>query len=143
MEVLVFFHSLLRYAVLILLVMSVFFAFRGLLTNGPILIGERKVFIFSVIACHIQLALGFVLYWLKFDTYNSTNAIGRFWKFEHMGTMLIAIVLITLGRALSKRAKSERKKQLMIGVFYLIGLLLILTMIPWPGTEAGYGRGWI
>jgi hypothetical protein len=142
MDMLLFFHSLFRYVVLVLLVASVFFAFKGIIANTPILIGERKAFIFTMVACHIQLAMGFILYWARFNTYGS-NDIGRFWKFEHMGTMTIAILLITLGRTFSKRAKAERKKQLMIGVFYLIGLLLILSMIPWPGTAAGLNRGWL
>lgn len=142
MEVLLFFHSLFRYIVLLLIVASVLMAFKGLIMNAPILIGERKVYIFTVIACHIQLAMGFILYWMRFDTYGS-SAMGRFWKFEHMGTMTIAILLITLGRALSKRAKTEKRKQLMIGAFYLIGLILILSMIPWPFTEMGHNRGWL
>ena len=127
MNGLLFFHSLLRYAVLILLIASVFFAFRGYFLKGPILIGERKVWIFTVIACHIQLVIGGFLYWLNFDSYG-TGDIGRFWKMEHIGGMIIAIVLITVGRSLSKRAKNEQKKQLMVGVFYLIGLLLILKI---------------
>jgi len=142
MDVLLFFHSLLRYVVLALLIGSVFFAFRGYLTRAPILIGERKVFIYAVIACHVQLAIGFILYWLRFESYGSSS-IGRFWKFEHMGMMTIAVILVTLGRTFSKKAKSEKRKQLLIWVFYLIGLLVILSMIPWPMTDVGHNRGWL
>ena len=67
----------------------------------------------------------------------------RFWKFEHIGTMVVAIVLITLGRVLAKRAKEERRKQLLVGVFFLLALVLILWAIPWPFTEIGHGREWL
>ncbi len=142
MDGLLFFHSLLRYAVLILLVASIFFAFRGYFSKGPILIGERKVWIFAMVACHIQLVLGIILLWTRMDSFG-TGRMAAFWTAEHPVGMILAILLITVGRSLSKRAKAERKKQLMIGVFYLIGLILILKMIPWPFLETGHGRGWL
>jgi RsiW-degrading membrane proteinase PrsW (M82 family) len=62
---------------------------------------------------------------------------------EHLGTMVIAIVLVTLGRALSKRAKEERTKQKRVAIFYLIALALMLWATPWPFREIGHGRGWL
>jgi len=142
MEGLLFFHSLLRYIVLILIIASIFFAFKGYFSNAPILIGERKVWIFTVVSCHIQLVVGGALYWMNVGSYG-TGRVANFFKYEHMAGMILAILLITLGRVFSKRARSEKKKQLLVGVFYLMGLLLILKMIPWPFVEVGHNRGWL
>ena len=142
MEGLLFFHSLLRYIVLILLITSIFFAFRGYFSSAPILIGERKVWIFTVVACHIQLVIGLILYWMNSGSYG-TGRVATFWKVEHIAGMIVAVLLVTLGRTLSKRARSEKRKQLMVGICYLVGLLLILKMIPWPFLEVGHSRGWL
>ena len=53
--------------------------------------------------------------------------------------MLIAIVLITIGYSRSKRATDAVAKQRLIGIFYGLGLLLILASIPWPFRIAGAG----
>ena len=140
MEGLLFFHSLWRYVVLILLVLSILFAFKGYFLNGPILIGERKVWIFAVMAVHIQLLIGLIMYFLRFRLYGESGQ-GIFWKYEHAYGMILAVVLITVGRALSKRARDEKRKQLLIGVFFLLGLLLMFSLIPWPWSE--YPRKWI
>ena len=127
-----FIHSLLRYGVLITVAAAGLIHLRGLLAQRPILNGERS------------LAMGLILYAMSYELYsNMQGAAGRFWKMEHLGTMVVAILLVTLGRALSKRAKLERSKQLRIAVFFLIGLALMLLAIPWPFTEIGHNRGWL
>jgi hypothetical protein len=68
----------------------------------------------------------------------------RFWKMEHIGTMVLAVALITIGRILSKKAKTEDGKQLRIAIFFTIGLLLILVMIPWPFmAKFSHAYGWL
>ncbi len=141
---LLFFHSLLRYAVIIGLLLSIFFAWRGYIFKRPILIGERRITIITVVLCHVQLVLGAILYGLLFESFKfMQGAHQRFWKFEHIGTMVVAIVLITLGRSLAKRAQEESRKHLMVGIFFLLGLLLILWAIPWPHTPMGLGKRWL
>ncbi|MCB0770410.1 MAG: hypothetical protein KDC00_08395 [Flavobacteriales bacterium] len=141
---LLFLHSLLRYAVLITVAGAGLMHLRGFIGQHPILNGERTLAIVAMVLCHVQLVLGLILYAMNYETYeHMRGTIGRFWKMEHLGTMVIAILLVTLGRMLSKRAKVERSKQLRVAVFYLIALALILWAIPWPGTEVGHGRGWL
>ena len=59
---------------------------------------------------------------------------------EHMTTMIIAVVLITLGYSRAKRRTSDGGKFKAIFWFYLIGLVIMLAGIPWPFR--GYGNGW-
>ena len=139
-----FFHSLLRYAVLIALVFAFIVNLRGMLAKRPILVGERMVTIIAMVLCHVQLVLGLILYFMNLSAINQMmDPYKRFWKFEHIGGMVVAIALITVGRVLSKRAQEESKKQRHIVVFYGIGLLLILVSIPWPFREAFRSFGWL
>ena len=141
---LLFLHSLLRYLLLLFLAGAAFFAWRGYLLGRPILNGERMVTIIAVLLAHVQLVLGVALYAIRYQAFDQMAEVSRrFWKFEHIGTMIVAVVLITLGRALSKRARDERRKQFLIGLTFLIALALILWAIPWPLTELGHGREWI
>lgn len=143
-SILIYFHSLLRYAVLAAVAFAGITHLLGLLRARPILNGERTVAIVAVVLSHVQLALGLLLYFTRRGLYSDmAQPFQRFWKYEHLGTMLIAILLVTLGRSLSKRAKEERAKQLRVAVFFLIALLLMMWATPWPFTEIGHGRSWI
>lgn len=141
---LLFLHSLLRYGVLLTVAGAGILHLRGLLQGRPILIGERRLAIIAVILCHTQLVIGAILYAMNFSVYKGMGGeVGRFWKMEHLGTMLIAIALVTIGRASSKRTKDERTKQKRIAIYFLIALALMLWAIPWPFTQIGHGRGWL
>ncbi|HQV52606.1 MAG: cytochrome B [Flavobacteriales bacterium] len=136
MEFFAFIHSLLRYAVLGTVAVAGFAALRGYLTKSPILSWERAAAIIGMILCHVQLVIGLLLYVTRYGSFEERFGAGsdmlRFWKMEHIGTMIVAVALITIGRVLSKKTNTESSKQLRIAVFYLIGLLLMFAMIPWP-----------
>ena len=59
------------------------------------------------------------------------NAQMRLYLVEHPFTNILAIILITLGWSMHKRQSLETKKFSRIGVFYTLGLLLLLSRIPW------------
>lgn len=150
---LLFAHSLLRWLVLLSVAGAAIVSWRGLVLKTPIMVWERSLSIIAMVVCHVQLVTGLILYAIKFRTYVSVKEGGavsslgadviRYWKFEHIGMMVIAILLVTLGRILSKRAKAEGAKQLLVAMFYTAGLLLMLWSIPWPFTEVGRSRGWV
>jgi len=55
--------------------------------------------------------------------------------------MLIAIIVITLGRRKAEKNVMIEKKHKAILVWYTIGLVLILAFIPWPFRNLGI-TGW-
>jgi hypothetical protein len=124
----------------------------GYLKKGPIIVWERSIAIVAMVLCHVQLLLGFVIYAMRFKGYSLltprgkttglTTSVIRFWKYEHIAAMVLAIALVTLGRVLSKKAETEQGKQLRVAIFYLIALALMIAMIPWPSRE-GVGRAWL
>ncbi len=141
---LLFSHSLLRYGVLLTVAGAGFLHLRGFLMKRQILNGERTLAIAAVILCHTQLVIGVILYAMNYSVYKTMGGeVGRFWKMEHLGAMVIAIIIVTIGRASSKRAKDERIKQKRVALYFLIALALMLWAIPWPFTQIGHGRGWL
>jgi membrane protein DedA with SNARE-associated domain len=97
-----------------------------------------------MVSLHIQLLLGLVLYftsenvvfkagWMKVDKF-------RFYGMEHILMMVIAIVLVTIGRKKAEKQSVPAKKFKTIALWYTIALLIIIAAIPWPFREALGGK---
>lgn len=142
--IILFFHSLLRWALLLAVAVAGFAALNGWVRNGPVINWQRAVTIWAMILAHTQLLIGFGLYFMRMDSFNGMAKDQKvYWKYEHVSMMLIAIALITIGRLTSKKAKTERGKHMRVAIFYLLALVLMLWMMPWPFTSMGAGRTWL
>jgi hypothetical protein len=143
-------HSLIRWIMLLLLIITVFRAYNGWKSNRSFTPGDKKLALFTLIFSHIQLLVGFVLYMVSPMVQSALSDMGaamkdrmlRFWAVEHISAMIIAILIITFGHAMYKRAQNDSDKFKKIFIYFLAGLLLILITIPWPFTQTGAGRGW-
>ncbi|QRR03359.1 cytochrome B [Dyadobacter sandarakinus] len=135
MNILVRAHSGLRYVVLALLIAAIFAAYSNW-QNGKR--KDAKVYLFAMIATHTQLLIGLILYVMspKVDFKMISEKIYRFYSIEHIFMMLIAIVLITLGRIRSKKLDGPDKHRTVL-YFYALALIIILVAIPWPFRELG------
>lgn len=147
MEFIKFLHSLIRYAVILVVLVAFLVNLRGWLMQRPVIVWERMVTIWAMIICHIQLVLGIMLYATNAAAFHSKDA-GAWQNYVmhvHIGSMVLAIVLVTVGRMLSKRSPDEGRKQMLIAVSYGIALALMLYATPWPTTEIGrtIGKGWL
>jgi len=135
-------HSGLRWIVLILLVCAVVNAMMKKNKNSfsP---GDKKLYLFTLISVHTQLLVGLVLYFaspkVNFSALFS-NAMFRFYGMEHAVGMLLAIALFTIGYVKSKKAEEANKKHKIVFTYFLIALLIIIAMIPWPFRN--FGNGW-
>ncbi|PST85198.1 cytochrome B [Pedobacter yulinensis] len=123
-------HSGWRYVVLLLLIAAVFQALGGWTGKKSYSEGNRKLNLFTLISAHIQLLLGLALYflngWFRAD---SSAAIARYWKMEHISMMLLAVILITVGNARSKKGADGVAKHKTIAIFFGIALVLVLVAI--------------
>lgn len=133
-------HSVARWVLLITLVLSIVLAFRGWFAKAPFTKGSNKLRLWTTMFAHIQLLLGIVLYFISpviryfldnFDVAVKAKAT-RFFAMEHSVMMLIAVVLITIGSAKSKRKTTDQAKYKTIAIWFTIGLVIILLNIPWP-----------
>lgn len=142
-------HSLLRYILLAFILLTIFKAFSGWLGKKPYLPGDKKVALFTLISAHLQLVIGLVLYFVSPTVKVGLGDMGaamkdpglRFWSVEHIGMMLLAIILITVGYSVAKRGKDDEAKHKKIAIFYLIALIIIFVSIPWPWSAIS--RGWM
>jgi hypothetical protein len=61
----------------------------------------------------------------------------RFYVVEHSLGMIIAITLAHIGRVRSKKAKTDDAKFKGAAIFYVLALVIMLGVIPWPGMPGG------
>lgn len=136
-------HSGLRWVMLVLLVAATFKALLKWKSKAPFTEGDRKLNLFTMITAHVQLLLGLALYFISPKVNFAGEAMGdslqRLYLLEHPLTMLIAIVLITIGYSKSKNAVEENKKFKTAFSFFAIALILILIRTPWPFLDPAAG----
>lgn len=118
-------HSGWRYIVLVLLVLAILKALSGWLTAKPFTTGDRKLNLFTLIATHIQILFGLVLYFIS----PLVEAGVRYWKMEHISMMIIAAILVTIGNAKSKKAATDKLKHRSIVIFFGTALVIIVVAI--------------
>ena len=122
-------HSILRWIILPLLLLSIIFAYKN--KKSPSL-NNKIIYLLTLIFTHTQMLLGFILYYksnlVQFKSETMSNKIFRFFTVEHSLGMIIAIILITIGYSKFKKEKNHNK----IFVYYLIATILIFVSIPWP-----------
>ena len=143
MDMLIHAHSGLRWVVLLLLIAATFKALMKWRSNAPFTEGDRKLNLFTMIAAHVQLLLGLILFFtspkVNFSGEAMKETVSRFYLVEHSFTMILAIILITIGYSKSKKAVEEVKKFKTAFTYFVIALLLILVGIPWPFRIPGAG----
>lgn len=145
-------HSLFRWLILISVVYSLVFAYRGWFKKKHFSKHDDWTRLITVSFAHIQLILGFWIYYLSpiVDYFLKNFSKGlhqtqaRFFGLEHVTMMLIGVSLITIGSSLARRKKTDEEKFKAIAIWYSIALFIIFTSIPWqfsPFTSRPYLRG--
>ena len=133
-------HSYWAYLVVLLLVIAVVNAIIGLTQNKKFSDKDLRISLFTLIVIHIQLLLGFVVYYLS-PYYESMREMGmgatmkdagiRLHTVEHPLMMILAIILITIGFSKHKKQTTDKGKFKTLTIFYGLGLLFVLSRIPW------------
>ena len=132
-------HSYWAFFVLFILVAAIVNAFIGRYMGKEFGVKDLRISLFGLIFSHIQLLIGLILYFVSpwFDQWAAIgmgvmkDAQARLYLVEHPITNILAIVLITIGWSMHKRQSESSKKFLRIILFYSLGLLLLLSRIPW------------
>ena len=133
-DILRHFHKGWAYLALLLLVVAVVNALIGFTSKKEFTANDRKIALFGLIGSHVQLLVGFILYFvspLGLNGFNMKDAAARLTSLEHPLINVIALVLITIGWSKHKKAATSELKFKSFAVFYTLGLLLILARIPW------------
>ena len=144
-------HSILRWAVLIFGLYAITKSARGLLKNQDYTPQHNMAATLFVASVHLQILIGLLLFMANGFAGNLSkmgeimgDALLRFFTVEHTLGMIVAAVIIQIGRTKSKKTTETAKKHKTSLIFFSIGLLIILAMIPWPFREMiGTGRQWL
>lgn len=133
-------HDTLRWLLLVSLVITLVKYLAGWLGNQPWKKVDNILGIVFTSLMDLQLLTGLVLYFflspvtkLALSDFGGAmkNADLRFYAVEHFAMMLIAVVLVHIGRAKSKKAKIDRNKFKTAFIFFAIALVVMLAAIPW------------
>jgi len=135
-------HNLLRWVILILLLWNIFRHFSA--GNKPFTTGDKKLGLWLMISAHTTLLIGLYQWtlgrfgWMHVPA-EANIMKDKFWRFfliEHPVGMLIAIVLITIGKGVAKKNIADATKHKRTAVLFTIALIIILASVPWPFRES-------
>lgn len=133
-------HNGLRWLVLIALLISIVLAVSGWFAKRDWKKTDNISGLLLVVFMDLQFLIGIVLYAFvspitkaAFADFGATmkNPELRFYAVEHILMMVIALVLVHIGRAKSKKYLAGWKRHRAAAIYYTISLLLILAAIPW------------
>lgn len=132
-------HSYWAYLVILILIAAVINALIGLFGKKEYGAKDFRVSLFTLIVSHIQLLIGLILYFVspKFEQWSimgsevMKTASVRLYLVEHPLINIIAIVLITIGYSKHKKKLTSMSKFKTILIFYILGLVCLLSRIPW------------
>lgn len=129
------FHSGWAYVALLLVVLAVANSFISMASKKDFTAKDRKIALFGLIAVHIQFVIGIIVYVvspLGLPLFGQmAESDDRLTWLEHPLINILAIALITIGWSRHKKANTITARFQSIGLFYGLGLLLILSRIPW------------
>jgi hypothetical protein len=128
-------HSSLRYVVLIMLLIVIVKSLLGMMNKKPFVKVDNTLSLILLIATHIQFVTGLILYFVSDAVQFGPGAMTdyRYWTVEHIFSMTIAVVLITVARATSKRMTDDTAKHKRLFIFNTIALVIILITIYLSG----------
>lgn len=133
-------HSYLAYVVLAVLFLAVSNAIMGWVGDKMFTMQkDLRLSLFALILAHLQLLVGLALFFISQNGLKAIQTLGmgglnsasRLLAVEHPFINIIAIILITIGWSRHKKFMEGSKKFKSIAIFYGLGLVLILSRIPW------------
>ncbi|MFT4522438.1 MAG: hypothetical protein ACI8ZN_001388 [Bacteroidia bacterium] len=136
-------HNLLRWLVLAAALYAIIRAVKGLVTNAEFGNQDNKAGMFLTIIADVQLLLGFVLFFTSTIIKTGLQDFGgsmsnpeiRMYLLEHPLAMIFAIVLFHIGKSKVKKAADSTQKHKKALIFYGLGLIIILSRIPWSADR--------
>ena len=143
-------HNALRWFVLSSILATLVSAYAGWLSGRPYTAGAQTLRVVTTSIAHTQLLVGMYLYtisplikyyWQAKPAFGTAPAF-PFFGLIHIGFMLTAIVVMTIGSSKAKRQAVARQQFKTTAVYFTAGLVLILIAVPWPFSP-WVARPWV
>ncbi len=145
--VLLTFHSILRWLVIITGIVAAVRAWRA--SSSTITATASSEGLVFTVLFDIQFLFGLLLYFVASPITTAalhhfadamSNDVVRFWVVEHPFGMIVALALAHIGRATSRRAQSP-PRQRRAATYFTLAVLVVVITTPWPFMP--YGRSLI
>ncbi|EDM45475.1 hypothetical protein SCB49_06697 [unidentified eubacterium SCB49] len=141
MEIIKMIHSFWAYLVVLAVLAATINGIIGLVGKKEYQPKDFRISLFALIVTHIQLVIGIIIFFVSPLGLQSilTNGMGevmgdsflRLYAVEHPMMMIITIVFVTMGYSKHKKKLVSGPKFKMLAIFYTLGLLCLLSRIPW------------
>ncbi len=127
-------HNTLRWVVLIALILSIYklFTNKDALKTSKTLLMSAHASLLVGLYQYIAGPLGLKMIQSAGMAATMKDAASRFWAMEHIFSMILAIVFITIGHVKYKKTQNVGPTR----ILYVIAFILILLAMPWPFREA-------
>lgn len=139
--ILVTLHSYNRYLLFAALAFVLYRSLSGWLGKKPYEKTDNAASAALLGLTHLQALLGLIMY---FFTSHYTTGGGsmkdpwvRYFKAEHIAAMLIAVILIQLGRTFSKKATIDAERHKKVAIYTSIATLIIVGTLAMKGLLFG------
>ena len=122
-------HHFLPFILYIVLLVVIVKAYLGKFSNPK----KDKLLTLTLILAHTQLLLGIYLMidFISKAGIHMGESANRFITVEHPLTMLIGVILITVGKVKAKKIEDITKANKTIFVYFLIALIMFVLRTPW------------
>lgn len=130
-------HSFIALILLLVLLFAVIFSAYSWLGKKPFTKTNKIVSLMGMVSAHLQFLIGIILYFLSplgmsnFSGAAMKDSTSRLYILEHPLMMIIGVVLISIGYIKGKGISDDQRKYKTIVIYYTLGLLIILSRIPW------------
>jgi hypothetical protein len=129
------FHSGWAYLAVLVLITAVVNSLIGIISKKEFMAKDRKIALIGLATIHTQLLIGLVIYFISPKGFSSLGQMSdkalRLTSLEHPLINLIGITLITIGWVKHKKLTTSESKFKTFSIYYGLGLVLILSRIPW------------
>lgn len=133
-------HSFFRWLVVLSLLYAIYRGLSGWISKRSFTLTDDRVRHITTTIAHIQLALGYVLYfnsplvaWFRGNYHEAIKQFDYlFFGLLHVILMTIAVIVVTIGSSSAKRSVNNQDKFRIMTLLFVLGLLIIFIAIPWP-----------
>jgi len=132
-------HNVIRWLVLLLAVIALLRALKGLTGGVDFATGAKRALALFTISTHVQLLIGLLLYAVSPVTRHAMADTGaamsdagtRFFLVEHPTVMVFAVIIVTATGVIARRGPDDAVKHRRAAIGVAIALLLLLAGMPW------------
>jgi len=134
-------HSYNRYLIIVALFWVIFRSWSGWMEKKQYVKTDNTASLVLLILAHTQLLLGLIQYFFT-SAYTTggmpiSDSWVRYFKMEHISGMILAVILIQLGRTFTKKAQLPEQKHKKTALYTTAAAIIITAILAMKGLFLG------